>query len=155
MKRNTLYIPAIMLLIITSGFVGWQGKTIYDKLETGVTKQSDSEVSHESWGDFYTYSPEATTETFGTKNMLTGVAVIEPGKQIHPPHQHSAEEFLFIVDGERTWSIEGKEFKAQKGEMMYAEPWDWHGITNTGDTPLTFFVVKWDNKGVELPKRKE
>ena len=39
--------------------------------------------------------------------------------------------------------------------MMYAEPWDWHGITNTGDTPLTFFVVKWDNKGVELPKRKE
>jgi len=59
------------------------------------------------------------------------------------------------VDGEGTWSIEGKEFKAQKGDMMYAEPWDWHGITNTGDTPLTFFVVKWDNKGVELPKRKE
>lgn len=37
--------------------------------------------------------------------------------------------------------------------MLYAAPWDVHGITNTGTTPLTFVVWKWDNKGVPLPEK--
>jgi hypothetical protein len=26
---------------------------------------------------------------------------------------------------------------------MYSKPWDWHGIRNSGDKPLRFFVFKF------------
>ena len=151
MKTKLVY----LITILISLFIGWNGRAVFNDLDTRVMTRADAAVSHEDWGDFIVYTEEATTTTYGTKNMLTGVAEIKPGEEIHPPHQHSAEEFLFIVEGEGTWSVEGKEFPAKAGDLFYSEPWDWHGITNTGDETLTFFVVKWDNKGVELPAKKE
>src|SRR5438093_12031645 len=34
-------------------------------------------------------------ETYALEGALAAVAVIKPGQQIHPPHQHADEEFLF------------------------------------------------------------
>jgi mannose-6-phosphate isomerase-like protein (cupin superfamily) len=104
------------------------------------------------WGSFYTYYQG---ETYGTKDILTGVAVIKPGWEIHPPHVHVEEEYLVVTEGEGTWHLNGKSFPAQKGDILYAAPWDIHGIKNTGETPLTFVVWKWNNKGVELPAQPE
>jgi len=85
--------------------------------------------------------------------VLTGVAVIKPGMEIHPPHQHAEEEYLMVTEGQGTWHLNGKTFAAQKGDILYAAPWDVHGIKNTGTTPLTFVVWKWNNKGLALPTK--
>ncbi len=97
------------------------------------------------WGTLYTYFQD---ESYGTRDGLAAVAVIKPGREIHPPHQHAEEEYLMVVEGNGTWHLNGRERPAKPGDMQYAAPWDVHGIKNTGRVPLRFVVWKWNSKGV-------
>lgn len=146
-----LLIPVFSLL---SAWLGWQLGQQQDNLPSKIIKATELEVLKESWGDLIIYTPEEGTVTYGTQNTLTAVAEIKPGEQIHPPHQHTAEEFLYILEGTGTWSLNGRESPAHAGDLLYAAPWDWHGLKNTGNELLKFFVVKWDNKGMPLPVEK-
>jgi mannose-6-phosphate isomerase-like protein (cupin superfamily) len=49
--------------------------------------------------------------------------------------------------------LDGKELPVQKGNVVYAAPWTKHGLKNTGDGPLTYYMVKWNNKGVKVPAK--
>ena len=64
-------------------------------------------------------------------------------KRPQPPHQHADEEFQYVIEGEGTWSLNGKEQPLKAGDLMYTRPWDWHGIRNSGDRPLRFVVFKY------------
>lgn len=153
MKKPLLKPALTITLMLLSAFAGWKGRDYYADIDSVIISKAKADTQHENWGDLIIYTPEASTTTFGTKNMLTAVAEIKPGEQIHPPHQHGAEEFLYLLEGEGTWSLRGKESPAKAGDVMYAKPWDWHGLTNTGKGTLKFFVVKWENKGVTTPKK--
>jgi mannose-6-phosphate isomerase-like protein (cupin superfamily) len=96
-----------------------------------------------------------TGETSGTRDVLTAVAVVKPGKTVHRAHRHAEEEYLILTEGSGTWSVEGKEFPAQCGDFLYAEPWVYHGVTNTGTKPLVFVVVRFNSKGIKLPPRPD
>ena len=102
-------------------------------------------------GDGYVFYSYFTKPTFGTQDALTGVAVIEPGKEIHPPHIHAEEEYLMVIEGEGVWSLKDKDIPAKAGDILYAAPWDSHGIRNTGNKPLKFVVMKWHSKGLPVP----
>ena len=104
------------------------------------------------WGEFRRYF---TGETLGTKNVLTAVAVVQPGKAVHKAHRHAEEEYLVVAHGSGTWSLDGKEFAAKRGDILYAEPWVYHGLTNTGQEPLTFVVFRYSGKGVKTPPRPD
>jgi mannose-6-phosphate isomerase-like protein (cupin superfamily) len=91
-------------------------------------------------------------ETYGLGGALAAMAVIKPGEQNHPPHQHSDEELLFVTEGSGRWHLDGKEFSAAKGDAIYAAPWVMHGIKNTSGGPLTWVVFKWNSKGVKAPE---
>ena len=58
-----------------------------------------------------------------------------------------------MVEGEGTWSLNGKEQPLHAGDLMYTKPWDWHGIRNSGDRPLKFFVFKFRARGVPEPAK--
>jgi mannose-6-phosphate isomerase-like protein (cupin superfamily) len=51
------------------------------------------------------------------------------------------------------WHLGGKEFPARPGDVIYAASGTMHSITNTGDVPLTYYMLKWDAKGgrIEIP----
>lgn len=138
-----------------SALIGWEGKGLVTDLETKVITKEGATELNEDWGNLFIYSDEATASTYGTKNTLTAIAEIKPGMEIHPPHQHTAEEFMYVLEGNGTWSLNGVESEAKSGDVMYAKPWDMHGISNTGDKTLKFFVIKWDNKGVDIPLLQE
>ncbi len=87
--------------------------------------------------------------------MLTAVATVKPGEAVHRAHRHAEEEYLVVAEGSGTWSLDGKEFPAKRGDVLYTEPWVYHGLTNTGDKPLVFLVVRFNGKGVELPPRPD
>ena len=112
---------------------------------SAIRSERDAKRQDFDWGTLYTYYEG---ESHGTKDALAAVAVIKPGREIHPPHQHAEEEYLMVVEGEGMWSLNGRETPARKGDMQYAAPWDLHGIRNTGTTPLRFVVWKWSSKGV-------
>ncbi len=102
----------------------------------------------DKWGEMRTYF---TGETYGTTNMFTAVAVVKPGEAVHPAHRHAEEEFLAVSEGTGVWHLNGQELPARKGDVLYVEPWVFHGLVNTGSVPLTFFVVRWNNQGIAPP----
>ena len=112
---------------------------------SAIRSEKEARRADFDWGTLHTYYDSAT---YGTRDGLAAVAVIKPGREIHPPHQHAEEEFLMVVEGEGTWSLSGRERPARTGDMQYAAPWDLHGIRNTGRTPLRFVVWKWNGKGI-------
>jgi len=121
-------------------------------LKSVVMTASAADVDNAPWGRFLKYS-EGTT--YSTKDSLTGVAEIRPGQEIHPPHIHAEEEYLMVLEGEGTWHLNGKDFLAKAGDMLYSRPWEIHGIKNTGDTVLKFVVWKWNSKGVPVLENPE
>jgi mannose-6-phosphate isomerase-like protein (cupin superfamily) len=112
---------------------------------SAIRSQQEAKREDFAWGSLYTYYEG---ESYGTRDGLAAVAVIKPGMEIHPPHQHAEEEYLMVVEGSGTWHLNGRETPARTGDMQYAAPWDVHGIKNTGRTPLRFVVWKWNGKGV-------
>ncbi len=120
-------------------------------IKTAVVAAKDAKVETFEWGQLMTYY---SGDSYSTKDSLTAVAIINPGMEIHPPHDHSEEEYLMVLEGNGTWTVNDSDFPAQAGDVLYAAPWDLHGIKNTGDTPLSFVVFKWNPKPVE-PKAKK
>lgn len=121
-------------------------------LKSQVVRWDDARVHKADWGQMRFYF---TGQTAATQNVLTAVAVVEPGKAVHKAHRHAEEEYLVLVDGTGTWHLAGKDFPAQRGDILYVEPWVHHGLKNTGDRPLIFVVVRYQGKGVTAPPRPD
>jgi len=117
-----------------------------------VISQSEGKSEDFDWGTFITYFD---SDTLSIKDVLIGVALIKPGHEIHPPHSHIEEEYLMVTEGSGEWEVNGVKSPAVKGDILYTAPWEWHGITNTGDTTMTFVVMKWVGKGVDYPANPE
>jgi mannose-6-phosphate isomerase-like protein (cupin superfamily) len=60
-----------------------------------------------------------------------------------------------ITRGSGTWNLDGKEFPAKAGDMLYVQPWVYHGFTNTGTEPLVFVVLRYHSKGLPVPARPD
>jgi len=56
-----------------------------------------------------------------------------------------------LKEGEGTWTLDGVESPAKKGDVLYVEPWVFHGLTNTGEKDMVFFVIKYHPKDTPLP----
>ena len=121
-------------------------------LKSQVIGWDAASLNQADWGQMRIYF---RGETQGTKDVLTAVAVVEPGKAVHREHRHAQEEYLILVAGSGTWSLAGKQFPASRGDILYAEPWVYHGLTNTGSEPLIFVVVRYNPKGVKVPLRPD
>ena len=145
-------IVGTFLLVVVSFAAGvlWAGKPGTAPLDSRVFSLSDARTSKGEWGEIHIYTEDATP-TFGTQSLLTASLTFLPGKQLQPPHQHADEEFQYVVEGEGTWSLNGKEQPLKAGDLMYTKPWDWHGIRNSSDKPLRFFVFKFRARGVPEP----
>lgn len=148
MKKITI----LILLLSISAFSFFAGSVLGEKkqakaIESRIYRQAEVKTSGGDWGTIDIYTDDQTL-TYGTKNMLTAVLEFLPGKQLHPAHQHSEEEFAYVIEGNGTWSLNGVESPIKPGDLLYAKPMDMHGIDNTGETPLKFFVVKWNTRNL-------
>lgn len=75
--------------------------------------------------------------------LCAGLAVLDPGASPHPPHRHPEEEFLIVAAGTGEIECAGKTTQVGPGDIMYCAGDVLHGITNTGEVPLTFYWSKW------------
>ena len=150
----TMRIPVVIALMSGSFFAGalWAQKPGKPPLDSHVYPAAEARTSKGEWGEIHIYTEDATP-TFGTHSLLTASLTFLPGKQLQPPHQHPDEEFQYVVEGEGTWSLNGKEQPLHAGDLMYTRPWDWHGIRNSGDRPLKFFVFKFRARGIAEPAK--
>ena len=121
-------------------------------LKSQIIRFDDAPADVADWGEIRRYF---TGKTHATKDVLVAVAVIEPGKTIHKTHRHANEEYLAVVKGSGTWTLKDKESPAKPGDILYVAPWVYHGITNTGDTPLIFLVIRYNGKGLPVPPQPD
>jgi len=121
-------------------------------LKSQVVTWADARANVADWGEMRRYF---TGQTFATKDVLVAVAVVEPGKAVHKAHRHAEEEYLVIVEGTGQWTLGEKTFPAARGDILYVEPWVYHGVTNTGTERLIFVVVRYNGKGVKVPPQPD
>ncbi|MCI0378383.1 MAG: cupin domain-containing protein, partial [Gemmataceae bacterium] len=117
-----------------------------------LVRAADSVPTTGNWGEWRRYFRE---DTHSTKDMVVLAVHLKPGHEPHPPHQHAEEEFMLLAEGSGTWHLDGKEMPARKSDVLYAAPWSMHGLKNTSDSPLTYYLVKWNSKGAPTPKPGE
>ena len=84
--------------------------------------------------------------------MLTAELEFLPGKQLQPPHSKPEEEFQFVIEATAPGRSTA-EYPLKAGDLCCIPALDWHGIRNSGEVPLKFFVFKWRAKGVAAPER--
>lgn len=84
-------------------------------------------------------------DTPSSSKFVTGRFIIDPHKTPHKPHVHGEEEVMIIESGTGEIFCDGKTTKVGPGSVMYTAPNAPHGIDNTGDTPLTFYFIKWQS----------
>ena len=149
-KQSVLLVMLVTSVFSFAGGIIWVRKKPAGDIPSHIYTKEEVKKSTGSWGSIYMYTNDSIS-TYGTESMLTAVLEFLPGKQLQPPHQHANEEFQYIIEGSGTWFLNGKETPIKKGDLMYAKPWDMHGISNTGKDTLRFFVMKWVNKGVKKP----
>jgi mannose-6-phosphate isomerase-like protein (cupin superfamily) len=117
-------------------------------LPSGLVRTRDAVPTRGEWGEWLRYFKG---QTHGTTDLVVLAVTLKPGQAPHPPHRHAEEEFMILAEGSGRWHLDGKDSPAVKGDAVYAAPWSMHGIKNTGDGPLTYYMVKWSGKGVEPP----
>ena len=125
-----------------------------ESIDSKVIPRADTKRESGHWGVMDKYMSDHTS-TYGTENMFTALADVLPGESVHPAHRHAGEEFLLITRGTGVWSLDGEQFEANPGDLLYVSPWEMHGLVNTGEDTLTFFVVRWKNKGIASPAEPE
>jgi mannose-6-phosphate isomerase-like protein (cupin superfamily) len=140
MKR-VLWVVSVAALVL-SGYAA--GRTQQKAIDSAVVSAAQSTLAEKAaWGEFHAYYEGATSQTAA---MLVGIADIKPGQENHAPHKHADEEFLYVVDGDGTWTLGDKTMPAHAGDILYSAPGVLHGIKNTSEKPLKWMVVKWRSK---------
>jgi mannose-6-phosphate isomerase-like protein (cupin superfamily) len=144
--------PALIATVALGAWTAlpaWSGEgTAPGQIGSGVVTWAQASSRVSDWGEMRTYF---RGETRGTTSAFAAVAVVKPGEAVHPAHRHAEEEYMVITEGSGRWHLDGKEFPAARGDVLHVSPWVMHGLVNTGDVPLTFFVVKWSSRGIAIP----
>ncbi len=144
MKLATLAVSTTALLLSACVSMGAGGENGIDGADASAIK-SEASIPREKadWGTFHAYF---TNPTEVLNPVLVGVAKIDAGQQIHPPHRHADEEYLMITKGKGTWYLNGKETPAKEGDILFARSWVYHGVKAADDSPLEFVVFKYSGR---------
>lgn len=116
--------------------------------QSEIISQSDIKGDSANWG---TFLPYFTEDTHVLKPVLVGVAKIDAGQEIHPPHRHADEEYLMITSGSGEWYLNGITSPAKTGDILFARAWDYHGVKAGPNGPLEFVVFKYSGKSGPAP----
>jgi len=142
------------VLLFAGAFLGQTSSSPqYSKekdLAAALVRANDAAVVRGDWGHWLRYF---RGDTHGSRDLVVLAVTLKPGQAPHPAHQHAEEELMVLATGSGEWHVDGKQLPAKAGDVVYAAPWAMHGIKNTGDGPLVYYMVKWSGKGVSPAKR--
>ncbi|MET0391859.1 MAG: cupin domain-containing protein [Chitinophagaceae bacterium] len=80
------------------------------------------------------------------QNMEIHATTIAPGAAPHAPHHHPEEELIIIREGRLKVTINGETRTLGPGSIALAMPGEEHGFENAGETPATYYVLRYTSK---------
>ena len=110
--------------------------------------------------------PAVKTEKGATRKFFDGrtatldelechVTTLNPGMTSHPPHQHPNEELIIVKEGVVEATVNGEPKRVGAGSIIFQAPNQLHSIKNAGDTPATYYAIKWFSPGMSATNAKE
>ena len=78
---------------------------------------------------------------FQSERLLTGLNCLQPGQGQHIHIHAEQDKFYLVLAGVGRFSVDGEEKECGPGELILAPAGIDHGVTNDGDTVLTFMTV--------------
>ncbi len=76
------------------------------------------------------------------------ITTLNPGASPHPPHTHPDEELIIVREGTIESSMNGVTRRAGPGSILFHASNEPHTVTNVGDVPATYHVIKWNSPGM-------
>jgi quercetin dioxygenase-like cupin family protein len=92
------------------------------------------------------------TRTETLDQLEVHVTTLNPGVTSHVPHQHPNEEMIIVKEGVVEELVSGEFKKVGAGSIIFQAPNQLHTIRNAGDTPATYFAIKWVSPGMAEKK---
>ncbi len=83
------------------------------------------------------------------------VTTLNPGESPHPPHRHGDEELIIVRDGTVESSMNGETRRVGPGSIIFQASNQMHGIRSVGQSPATYYVIKWNSPGMLRDKPKQ
>jgi len=83
------------------------------------------------------------------------ITTLNPGESPHAVHHHVDEELILIKEGTVESTLNGVSRQVGPGSVIFQASDEMHGIRNSGQTPATYFVVKWKTPGKQGPAAKQ
>jgi quercetin dioxygenase-like cupin family protein len=80
------------------------------------------------------------------------ITTVNPGQRAHDPHRHPDEEIIIVKEGTIESMQEGATTKLGPGSIIFEASNQLHGVANAGDTPATYFVIKFWPPGTLVEK---
>ena len=71
------------------------------------------------------------------------VTTVNPGERAHDPHRHWEEELMIVKEGTVESMQNGETTRLEPGSIIFEASNELHGIRNVGDTPASYYVIKW------------
>jgi quercetin dioxygenase-like cupin family protein len=75
------------------------------------------------------------------------VTHLPAGQAPHPPHTHPEEEVVIIKEGTLDAMQSGKTTRLGPGSIIFQASGQLHGVRNVGQTPATYYVIRWASPG--------
>ncbi len=103
-----------------------------------------------NWGEMRAV-PSATGEkrdvfrerTATLDQLAVHVTTVKPGERAHDPHRHWEEELIVVKEGTLESMQNGETTRLGPGAVIFEASNELHGLKNVGDTPASYFVIKW------------
>jgi XRE family transcriptional regulator, regulator of sulfur utilization len=141
-SRRDILIATITACVTACGIVLAQSQTplmkssVFDweKIPVKETKTGSSR-------DFFR-APTATLD-----QLECHVTTVKAGEASHAPHSHAEEELIIVKEGFVESSQNGVSKKLGPGSIIFEASNEPHGLRNAGNTPVTYYVIKWYSPG--------
>jgi quercetin dioxygenase-like cupin family protein len=86
--------------------------------------------------------------------LAVHVTTVKPHERSHDPHRHWEEELIIVKEGTIESMQNGETVQLGPGSVIFESSNELHGLKNVGDTPASYFVIKWFPPG-SLPGAKQ
>ena len=118
-------------------------------LASGVFDWNSLPVEKTASGERRAIFDSVTSTVDRLETHITSIGV---GQASHAAHRHPDEELIFVREGVIEATINGVAKNAPAGSVIFYASNDLHGMRNAGDTPASYFVLRWTSPGHEGPK---
>ncbi len=133
-------IVAVVAATCASGVVVWAQSPAKPLLASAVFDWEQLKAVKTPTGErrAIVESPTATMD-----QIEMHVTTVNPGLRPHDPHRHLEEEVIIIKEGTVEAMQNGVTTRLGPGSVLFEASNELHGLKNVGDTPASYYVIKF------------